>query len=212
MNLPLVDLLVFVAYLVGVTAFGCSFYFRRGAADAADTFTSGGGRLPAWAVGMSIFATFVSSISFLGLPAKAYVGNWNAFVFVCRFWASWMAVVFAALLQPNSASPTVIWRRASGPGASTPRSVIWSRRSRGWARSSSIGAADECATGVVGANADRCDGGHAALLRDGRHQAVIWTDAVGIILIGGTLLCRRCCSSQCRRVRQAWTLAVSEAR
>ena len=32
-------------------------------------------------LGGSIFATFISSISFLGLPAKAYAGNWNAFVF-----------------------------------------------------------------------------------------------------------------------------------
>ena len=37
--------------------------------------------MPAWVVGMSIFATFVSSISFLGLPGDAYKGNWNPFVF-----------------------------------------------------------------------------------------------------------------------------------
>jgi SSS family solute:Na+ symporter len=30
---------------------------------------------------MSIFATFVSSISFLALPGKAYMSNWNAFAF-----------------------------------------------------------------------------------------------------------------------------------
>ena len=30
---------------------------------------------------MSIFATYVSSISYLGYPGKAYAGNWNAFVF-----------------------------------------------------------------------------------------------------------------------------------
>lgn len=37
--------------------------------------------MPGWLVGMSIFATFVSSISFLGLPGKAYQSDWNAFVF-----------------------------------------------------------------------------------------------------------------------------------
>ena len=42
---------------------------------------SGNGQIPAWVVGMSIFATFVSSISFLALPGKAYMTNWNAFVF-----------------------------------------------------------------------------------------------------------------------------------
>ena len=37
--------------------------------------------MPGWLVGMSIFATFVSSISFLGLPGKAFQSDWNAFVF-----------------------------------------------------------------------------------------------------------------------------------
>jgi len=37
--------------------------------------------MPSWVVGMSIFATFVSSISFLALPGKAYSSDWNAFVF-----------------------------------------------------------------------------------------------------------------------------------
>lgn len=47
--------------------------------------------MPAWVVGMSIFATFVSSISFLALPGKAYSSNWNALVFS-------LSVPFAALL------------------------------------------------------------------------------------------------------------------
>ena len=37
--------------------------------------------MPGFIVGMSIFATYVSSISFLGLPGSAYSGNWNSFVF-----------------------------------------------------------------------------------------------------------------------------------
>ena len=37
--------------------------------------------LPGWVVGMSIFATYVSSISYLGYPGKAFSGDWNAFVF-----------------------------------------------------------------------------------------------------------------------------------
>lgn len=56
----------------GVVLFGCSFYFRSRKGAAA--FTSAEGTLPTWVVGMSIFATFVSSISFLGLPGDAYKG------------------------------------------------------------------------------------------------------------------------------------------
>jgi len=78
MNLPLLDLIVFIVITFGNVLFGASFYFKN---KTSDQFTSGGGKLPAWVVGMSIFATFVSSISFLALPGKAYVSNWNALVF-----------------------------------------------------------------------------------------------------------------------------------
>ena len=78
MNLTLIDLIVFIVITLGNVLFGASFYFRN---KTSDQFTSGGGKLPAWVVGMSIFATFVSSISFLALPGKAYMTDWNALVF-----------------------------------------------------------------------------------------------------------------------------------
>ncbi|MDP2338306.1 MAG: sodium:solute symporter [Bacteroidota bacterium] len=78
MKLPVLDLIVFVVLTFGNVIFGASFFFKN---KTSSQFTSGGGKLPAWVVGMSIFATFVSSISFLALPGKAYMSNWNAFVF-----------------------------------------------------------------------------------------------------------------------------------
>ena len=76
-----IDIASVVAYLAGTTAFGCSFLFRRsGRGSAADVFMTGGGRLPTWTVALSIFATHVSSIAFLGLPAKAFLTNWNPYV------------------------------------------------------------------------------------------------------------------------------------
>lgn len=78
MKLPLLDSIVFFTLTLGNIIFGISFYFKN---RTTDQFTAGGRKLPAWVVGMSIFATFVSSISFLGLPGKAYATNWNAFVF-----------------------------------------------------------------------------------------------------------------------------------
>jgi solute:Na+ symporter, SSS family len=78
MGLSIIDLIVFIAFTAGIVLFGCSFYFRS---QSSDSFTSAGSSIPGWVVGMSIFATFVSSISFLGLPGKAYMSNWNAFVF-----------------------------------------------------------------------------------------------------------------------------------
>lgn len=73
-----IDIIVFAAFTLGVVLFGCSFY--RKDSTAAD-FTEAGRSLPGWVVGMSIFATYVSSISYIGYPGKAFASNWNAFVF-----------------------------------------------------------------------------------------------------------------------------------
>lgn len=78
MDLPLLDSIVFFALVTGNILFGASFFFRN---RTPDQFTAGSRNLPAFAVGMSIFATYVSSISFLALPGKAYMSDWNAFVF-----------------------------------------------------------------------------------------------------------------------------------
>ena len=74
----LIDFIVFIAFTLGVVVFGCSF-FKKG--SSADEFTSAGHSIPGWVVGMSIFATYVSSISYIGYPGKAFAADWNAFVF-----------------------------------------------------------------------------------------------------------------------------------
>lgn len=79
MELTILDYLVFFVFVVGVVLFGCSFYRKSRAGAAA--FTKADGNVPTWVVGMSIFATFVSSISFLGLSGGSYAGNWNQLVF-----------------------------------------------------------------------------------------------------------------------------------
>ena len=47
----------------------------------ADNFSLAGRSVPGWAVGLSVLGTFTSSITFFGLPQKAYAENWNAFLF-----------------------------------------------------------------------------------------------------------------------------------
>lgn len=73
-----IDFIVFLVFTLGVVVFGCSFYKKGGSAD---EFTSAGHSIPGWVVGMSIFATYVSSISYIGYPGKAFAADWNAFVF-----------------------------------------------------------------------------------------------------------------------------------
>lgn len=74
----IIDLIVFFFFTIGIVIFGCSFFNKK---LSSDDFTSAGRSMPGWVVGMSIFATYVSSISYLGYPGKAFAGDWNAFVF-----------------------------------------------------------------------------------------------------------------------------------
>ena len=86
----ILDLAIFLIYMLAIVGFGISFSFRK---RTAQDFTTGGGRLPTWAIGMSIFATYVSSISFLALPGNAYSTNWNGLVFSFSIpLAAWIAV------------------------------------------------------------------------------------------------------------------------
>lgn len=79
MELTVLDYIVFAVFVGGVAVFGGSFY--RKSKNGASAFTKAEGNIPSWVVGMSIFATFVSSISFLGLPGGSYSGNWNQLIF-----------------------------------------------------------------------------------------------------------------------------------
>ena len=58
------DILVLFVYIVGVTAFGALFYRKSSTTEG---FVAANRNLPGWAVGMSIFGTYLSSISFLAL-------------------------------------------------------------------------------------------------------------------------------------------------
>lgn len=78
MQIQTLDLIVFLAFTIGTVLFGSSFI--RTNKNSSD-YTKAGGNMPGIVVGMSIFATYVSSISFLALPGNAYSGNWNSFVF-----------------------------------------------------------------------------------------------------------------------------------
>lgn len=189
------DLSILVAYLVGVTLFGCSFYFRKSAKGTAG-FVAGGGRVPSWAIGLSIFATLVSSISFLALPAKAFATNWNALVF--SFTVPLAAIVAALVFVPlyrnlNSVSAYAFLENRFGPWARMYGSacflVMQTARSGvilyllavllntlfGWSVPVTIL--------VVGLTT-------CVYSMLGGVLAVIWTDAMqSIVLIAGTVLC-----------------------
>lgn len=66
--------IVLVLYLVGMLGLGYYFMRREGGAD---DFFKGGGRIPWWAAGISIYATMLSAITYMSIPAKAYATNWT---------------------------------------------------------------------------------------------------------------------------------------
>src|SRR5262245_698155 len=91
-NLPLLDITIIFIYLLAMVWVG--FYFSRKNKNA-DEFTRAAGSVPGWAIGLSIYATFLSSNTFLGVPGKAYGGNWNAFVFSLSMpLAAWIAAKY----------------------------------------------------------------------------------------------------------------------
>lgn len=80
MNLPLIDLVVLVVYFAVIMGVGVYFY-RSGQSRTASGFTAANGTMSSIVVGLSIMATYLSSISFLALPGRAFAENWNAYVF-----------------------------------------------------------------------------------------------------------------------------------
>ena len=65
---------VLALYLLGMLGMGI--YFMR-KENGADDFFKGGGRIPWWAAGISIYATMLSAITYMTIPAKAYTTNWT---------------------------------------------------------------------------------------------------------------------------------------
>ena len=66
---------VLILYLLGMVYLG--YYFMRRASKSSDDFFKGGGRIPWWAAGISIFATMLSAITYMSIPAKAYATDWT---------------------------------------------------------------------------------------------------------------------------------------
>jgi SSS family solute:Na+ symporter len=189
----LIDIIVFLIYLIGIVLFGSSFYKINKSSTA---FTLGNKKIPTWVISMSIFATFVSSISYLALPGQAYQSNWNPFVFsISMPFASFMAVKFFVPLYRsiNSPSAYTYLEMRFGPWAKIYVSVMYllTQLMRtgtilfllaltlnvivGWSMITVI---------IIT--------GFSVMIYSllGGIQAVVWTDAIqGIILILGAVVC-----------------------
>ncbi len=188
-----IDLVVFFVYIAGIALFGGSFFKKD---RTTSSYTVGNNDVPGWVVTMSIFATFVSSISYLALPGNAFQSNWNAFVFSLSLpIASVIAAVYFVPLyrKVNSPSAYTFMEQKFGPWARIYVSLCYLLTQlmrigtilyllaltlnaiTGWDISLII-----VFTGVVVAIYSMLGG----------ISAVLWTDAIqGLILIAGALAC-----------------------
>ena len=68
---------VVAVYALLMVGMACFFIFKK--KDENDYFR-GGGKIPWYVAGMSIFATMLSSITFIAIPTQAYLQDWRYFV------------------------------------------------------------------------------------------------------------------------------------
>ena len=73
-----INYIVLIVYFVGMLFLG--FFFMKDNEDT-DDFFKAGGRIPWWAAGISIFATTLSAITFISIPAKSYATDWRMLLF-----------------------------------------------------------------------------------------------------------------------------------
>ncbi|MEM9365769.1 MAG: sodium/solute symporter [Planctomycetota bacterium] len=96
---------VLITYLIAVVGVGV--YFTRKNQNTNDFFR-GGQRIPWWAAGCSIFATMLSSLTFTGIPSKAFAQDWvyaigNFMIPVVAILAVYVAMPFFRRIDATSA-------------------------------------------------------------------------------------------------------------
>jgi solute:Na+ symporter, SSS family len=71
------DLIVIAIYFIAVAAIGLRFAKRQ---NSTETYFAARRSVPHWAMGLSVFATIISSITFIAYPGAAFKGDWNQLV------------------------------------------------------------------------------------------------------------------------------------
>lgn len=82
---------VVAGYLLTMAGIGY-WFMKREAAASTEAYFRGGQRIPWWVAGLSIFATMLSAITFMAIPAKAYAENLNAWI------GNWVIVLIVPLV------------------------------------------------------------------------------------------------------------------
>ena len=72
-KLHLLDYTIIILVLIGTLAFGLRFAKKQ---KTTQNYFLAKGKIPTWAIGMSLLATLISSVTFLAYPGTGYSSNW----------------------------------------------------------------------------------------------------------------------------------------
>lgn len=73
----LVNYIILGLYLLASVFIGLYFTNKQ---KSTDDYFKGGGRVPWWASGLSVFGTLLSALTFMAIPAKAFLTDWSYFL------------------------------------------------------------------------------------------------------------------------------------
>ncbi|MDO4585082.1 MAG: sodium/solute symporter [Planctomycetia bacterium] len=74
--------------------FPMGYYFMRRSRGNAEDYFRGGGRIPWWVNGFSIYATMLSSITFIAIPTMVYLGDWRYYPNAAMIFVATVVVIF----------------------------------------------------------------------------------------------------------------------
>lgn len=80
MNYQLGALDTVILVLYGLVMVGMGIYFMRKTKTSEEFMVAGRG-IPAWAAGIAVMSAYISSISYIAVPGKAYEENWHPLIF-----------------------------------------------------------------------------------------------------------------------------------
>ncbi len=173
---------------------GIGFFFSKRNKNTNDFFR-GGQRIPAWVAGLSIFATLLSSITFIALPARAFATDWvymliNAGILICAPLVVYRIIPYFRSINATSAYEYLERRFNLGIRLFASASFVLFQIGRmaivmylpALALAAITPLSLEGCILVMGILS-------IAYCTMGGLEAVVWTDAVqAIVLIGGALL------------------------
>jgi SSS family transporter len=188
-----INMAVVIAYLLAMVGVGAWFTFRN---QSTDDYFRGGKQIPWWAAGCSIFATMLSSITYMAVPAKAFAQDWvyavgNLLILAVAPIAIYVALPFFRRIDATSAYEYLEKRfnrtvRLIGSGSFSlfhifRMGVVLALAALALASITPLTPA-QCVLVMGALSIIYCTLGGV--------EAVIWTDTIQtFVLIGGAILC-----------------------